>query len=410
MTSPEIRTIEPDELRDYMDVMSTAFLDRPDVAKIADEVRELWPMDRTWAAFDGAAMCGTFRSFATELTVPGGAQIPASAVAAVTVLPTHRRRGVLRGMAAAEHRASRERGEVASLLYASEFVIYGRFGYGPAVREATWTIDAAQTSFHGPVAERVELVSPGPEPRDEMKRVFRAWRLTQAGEIERRDYRWDFDLALRSSSWGPNWKGFLAFHRAVDGSVDGYVRYRAEEKWEQRQPRNVLNIDELHALSDEAYAALWRFLADVDLVTTVKAEHRSPGERLPWLLTNHRAAVASDVGDGMWVRLFDLPRALEARTYERAGRVVLEVVDEEAPGGRTRVELDAGADGARCRPTDRSPDLTCDVSALGAAYLGGTPLTYAVAARGVDEHRAGALSEADALLRTLEEPWTSTFF
>ena len=60
--------------------------------------------------------------------------------------------------------------------------------------------------------------------------------------------------------------------------------------------------------------------------------------------------------------------------------------------------------------TDRSPDLTLDVSALGAAYLGGTRLRDAVLATGADEHRDGALAEADRLLRTADEPWCSTFF
>lgn len=60
--------------------------------------------------------------------------------------------------------------------------------------------------------------------------------------------------------------------------------------------------------------------------------------------------------------------------------------------------------------THCSADLTLDVGALSAAYLGGTPLRHAVAASGVDEHRDGALAQADALLRTPDEPWTSTFF
>jgi predicted acetyltransferase len=119
---------------------------------------------------------------------------------------------------------------------------------------------------------------------------------------------------------------------------------------------------------------------------------------------------ASDVGDGIWVRLFDVPRALEARTYEREGTVVLEVVDAEAPGGRVRVRLDAGRDGATCRLTTRPPDLTLDVAALGSAFLGGLPLADAVAARGADEHRRNALRKADGLLRTLDQPWCSTFF
>jgi predicted acetyltransferase len=125
---------------------------------------------------------------------------------------------------------------------------------------------------------------------------------------------------------------------------------------------------------------------------------------------NARAAAVRDVGDGLWVRLLDVTRALEARTYERSASLVLELIDAEAPGGRLRVELDAGPDGATCRPTERSPDLTVQISALGAAYLGGVRLRDAVLAQGADEHRANALAEADALFRTVDEPWCSTFF
>ena len=194
-----------------------------------------------------------------------------------------------------------------------------------------------------------------------------------AGRDPAPDVRWDDALGLRPSPWGPPWKGFLAVHRDAAGRPDGYARYRGQEQFVDRQPASTITVDELHALTDEAYAALWRFLAEVDLVTTVKAEGRSPSERLPWLLTNARAAIPSELGDGMWVRLFDVPRALAARTYEREGRVVIEIVDPEA-GAPIRVELDATPDGATCRPTDRSPDLTLPVAALGAAYLGGARL------------------------------------
>jgi predicted acetyltransferase len=92
----EIRPVESDELPAYIDSLSTTFLDRPDVDKVAAEVRDVWSLERTIAAFDGRQVVGTFRSFDTELTVPGAVQLPASAVSAVTVLPTHRRRGLLR--------------------------------------------------------------------------------------------------------------------------------------------------------------------------------------------------------------------------------------------------------------------------------------------------------------------------
>lgn len=407
--SIEIRNVSPDEYAPFIEALSTAFLDRPDIARVAEAVTPLWDPQRTWAAFDGDRVCGTFRSWATEITVPGGARLPASAIAAVTVLPTHRRRGILTGMVAAEHAAIRERGEAVGVLYSAEYPIYGRYGYGPACRVATWTLDAGVTGFHGAPVPGVELALPGPETRDAMTAVFEAWRVHQAGELRRRPFRWDDDLGLIEAHWGERWKGFLALHRDAAGSIDGYVRYRAEEKWEHRQPRCILKVNEMHALTDEAQIALWRHLAETDLVSTVVAEGRSPSDRLPWLLTNARAAVMSDVGDGLWVRLFDVARALEARSWERPGSLVLEVIDGEA-GAPIRLALDVSPDGATCRPTDRSADLTLSVAALGAAYLGGTRLQRAVIATGVDEHRDGALAIADSLLRTSDEPWCSTFF
>jgi len=407
--APEIRRIREDELVAFLETSSTAFLEHVDAPKIAEELKHLWDLDRVWAAYDGGRMCGTFRSWATELTLPGGRRLPAAAVAGVTVLPTHRRRGILRGMVAAEHAAARARGEPIGLLYSAEYPIYGRFGYGPGARSATWTLDALATGFHGTSAGGVELVKPDAGVAGAMRGVFDAWRGRQPGEIRRRDFRWETDIGLNEAPWTGRWKGYVAFRRDPSGGLDGYVRYHAEEKWERGQPRNILHVDDLHALTDEAYGALWRFLAESDLVATINAERRSASERLPWLLTNARAAMA-DIRDGLWVRLLDVGKALETRVYGRRTSLVLEVIDPEADDGRSRLLLEAGPDGTTARPTKRFPDLTLDVAALGAAYLGGTPLRHAVLARGADEHRPGVLAEADALFRVVDEPWCSTFF
>jgi predicted acetyltransferase len=405
----DVRPIEVDELAAFVEAMSTGFLDRPETSHVAAELAPLWDLRRAWAAFEDGRVVGTFRTWATELTVPGGARITASAVTNVTVLPTHRRRGILRSMAATEHRAARERGEVAALLYAAEWPIYGRFGYGVACRLGTWTLDSLHARFHAPPTGSVELVAPA-DARAPMAALFETWRRRQPGEIRRRDYRWDHDLGLRESAWGSRWKGWVAIHRSPDGALDGYVRYHGESRWEQNLPRGVISVDELHALNREAHRSLWQFLAGIDLVSAVKAGFRTVGEPLPWLLVDGRHAQLSDVGDGMWVRLFDLPAALSARHYERDGAIVLEVVDEEIAGGRLRVALDATSGGATARVTTASPDLTVSVAALGAAYLGGTRLRDAVQATGATEHTPGALALADGIFRTADEPWCSTFF
>jgi predicted acetyltransferase len=367
--------------------------------------------DRTWIAHDGDRICGTFRSWPTEITVPGGARLPAAAVSGVTVLPTHRRRGILRGMVAAEHAAIRERGEVMALLHAAEYPIYGRFGYGPGTLEATWTLDTRTAAIVPPATGRVEYVVPGPDSLALVRDVYERYRVGQTGEIRRLDDRWEGDLGLTPGIWSPAWKGFLVLHRDDAGAVDGYARFsRTDDRWDGNRPTNVITLDELHALTTDAYATLWRFLAEMDWVGTVKAPRRARDERLPWLLADARDARLTDLTDGIWVRLFDVAAALSARTYEREGGMVIEVVDAERSEGRYRLRLDAGPDGATCVDTTESAELTVPVEALGVAYLGGPSLRSAVLSGGADEHRAGAIDRLDALLRTRDEPWTSTFF
>jgi predicted acetyltransferase len=413
MPSPidvDVRRITPDELVPWIEAMATTFLSRPDVGRIAELNGPHYDFARTWGAFDGRVV-GTLRSWATELTVPGGALLPAAAVVGITVLPSHRRRGILRRMIAAEHEAARERGETVAILHASEASIYGRFGYGTGVTECDLTLDTCSTGFVGAAAAGGVSLAPLDETTVELVRgLYDRYRRTRAGEIRRRDHSFVTGLGLAENGWEAPWKGWVAVHRDAAGDADGYVSYGAELKWERGQPRSIVAVRDLVALGDAAYDALWRYMAELDLVATVKADRRSPYERLPWILTNSRAVVIDEVGDGLWVCLLDVPAALAARTYDRPGDLVFEVVDPEPGTGRTRVRLEVGPDGAACATTTRDPDLTVHADALGAAYLGGTPLGHAVLARGFEEHRPGALAEADALFRTLDQPRCMTFF
>ena len=71
-----------------------------------------------------------------ELTVPGGADVPTAAVTVVTVHPPYRRRGLLTAMMTHQLEQVAKRGEPLAALWASESLIYGRFGYGPATSRA----------------------------------------------------------------------------------------------------------------------------------------------------------------------------------------------------------------------------------------------------------------------------------
>jgi len=273
-------------------------------------------------------------------------------------------------------------------------------------------VDVRSTAFHAGDASPISFVT-RKEARAILPAVFERHRAGQVGEIRRRDYRWDDDLGLVTFPWEKPWNGFVIVHRDGSGDPDGYARYTVDGKWEDRQPRGAIEVQELIAVGDRAYADLWRFLGQVDLVATVRAERRAVRERLPWLLTNQRAARVGEAGDGLFVLLLDAARALATRTYERSDHLVLDVVSPAAAPelGPGRLELDATSGGAACRPTRRSPDLTVPLAALGAACLGGVPLAWAADAYGgIDEHVRGSLARADRLFRTIGDPWCSTFF
>ena len=120
----------------------------------AERFVPLLPLDRVHAVLDGDEIVAGAGVFPFRLTVPGGA-LPCAGVTVVGVLPSHRRRGLLRRMMDAQLRDVRERGEPIAALWASEETIYGRFGYGLA--SISHNMDAERRS----VAVRRELPRAG---------------------------------------------------------------------------------------------------------------------------------------------------------------------------------------------------------------------------------------------------------
>jgi predicted acetyltransferase len=411
--APEIRSVTREELPAWFAAFATAFyIWRNDPQGMADFRGPRMDLERTLGAFEDGAIVGTYRSFPTRLTVPGGARVDASAVSAVSVRPTHRRRGLLTGMIDRDIRASAARGEVVSVLIAAEWPIYGRFGFGPATWQAKWTLSSRGATFLRAAEGRVEVVDLA-TARALIPAIYAAYAAGQPGEIDRRDDRWDVELGVVEAPGQPRWKGQYVIHRDAAGEPDGYARFHGEEVWVDMRPEHRLLLDELHGVTEAADIDLWRHLAQMDLTASIAAEVRRQREPMQWALADARVAQVSGRADFLWLRLLDVERALEARRYERDGALVIEVVDvlggSDGPAaGRYRLDVRQGV--ATCARTDASPDLTLDARLLGAAYLGGTSLREVAIGGGAVEHRAGALSEAEGLFLTAAQPWCSTWF
>jgi predicted acetyltransferase len=364
-------------------------------------------LDRTWGAFDGSTVVGTLRSFATPFTVPG-AEVTAAALTNVTVAPTHRRRGLLTRMITSDLRASADRGEPVGILIASEYPIYGQFGYGAAIDGATYRVDAVTARFLRPGVGDVELVDLA-TMRVAAPPVYERVRRSQPGSIGRSARWWDQALQQVEVPGATPSKGYHAIYRSPHGEVEGYVRYTATQQWDHMRPKGTLSITELVAATTDAYLRLWRYCCEVDLITRVEAGDRSVHEPLVWLLHDGRALRQTGRFDFIWVRVLDVAAALSARRYPTEGRLVIEVVDALGLTGG-RFALEGGPDGATCTPSDAAAGLTLPVESLGSLYMGGVSVLALAHAGRIDEHASGALERADALFRSGITPWCSTWF
>jgi predicted acetyltransferase len=391
----EVRSITASEIDQWAETMGIAFLQRPGEG-FAQSLAGV-DLSRMLAAISEGRIVATLRSFNTAFTVPGPRQVNASAISNVGVLPTHRRRGLLSRMITADLRSSVERGEAVAVLIAAEYPIYGRFGFGPAIDLANYSVDARATRFQNPGIGDMELVDVA-TMRRAAPAIYEQFRAQQPGSIERSSRGWDRLLPPGDSAGAKPFEGNLAIYRSPGGQPEGYIYYKASQEWDGMIPKSELTVEEMVAVTPAAYHRIWQFCCEVDWVATVRARTRSVEEPLPFLLTDGRTVRQTVRSDMIWLRPLDVPAALRARHYNCPGRVVLEVIDPlEICSGR--YALEAGPSGTYCEPTGEDADITLPVSSLGSAYMNGTSLATLAAVGRLQENRPGTLSLADAMFR-----------
>jgi len=346
------------------------------------------------------APVATIASWIGELTVPGGAVIPSCAISSVTVAPTHRRRGVARSMLEGELRATRDAGVPVAMLTVSESPLYGRYGFAPAAAAAAWTIETRRATWTGPRPDgRVDFI-----PRDRVRELMPVLhdrvRRGSAGEIDIAGSFWDLFAGTNPAAERTGEKRAIQYADAA-GEVRGAAVYAVHEN-EADFTKGTVRVHYLVAETDDAYAALWRFLLELDLVAEVNAENLAVDEPLLWMIADQRAAKIS-IRDHQYVRILDVVAALETRRYAAAGRLVLDVSDPLGiAAGRYLLETSAEGTGRVRRLDDgESVDavvLRLGVAELSATYLGGVSVaTLAAAGRVGVEHGDAASRSSEAV-------------
>ncbi|NBE96426.1 GNAT family N-acetyltransferase [Nonomuraea sp. KC401] len=410
MTYP-IRPIDESEWSAFALVLEEGFGWRPNPAQ-NERYKAETEFDRTLAVFDGDLIAGVTSIYSLTMTVPGG-QLPVAGVTAVSVLPSHRRRGVLSSLMRRQLSDIRERGESVAALYASEASIYGRYGYGRASSSLSFRFrKPGGTPFvaNAPSDPSLRLrVAKPADVRADLEKVFASVVARRPGRYERNARFWDGVLADEEADQGG--AGPLRSVLAEDdGGVRGYALFRIKPSWDADGiPDGEVRLQELEAADPAAYALLWRSVLDRDLVSRVEAGARPVDDPLIALLADPRQARAGWT-DELWVRLVEVGAALAARSYSAPVDAVIEVEDDVCPWNARRWRLTAGPAGAECAPVDDRPDVTLPVASLGSAYLGDGMLMEHLAAGLVREHSPGALRSLATAMSWSPRPWAGLTF
>ncbi|WP_217184458.1 GNAT family N-acetyltransferase [Streptomyces sp. AC495_CC817] len=384
----------------FQRAVTRGFLGGESSAEALAQGRETFESRRNVGVYDSDAVdafpVATTNSWIAPLTVPGGAEVGMWAISVVTVASTHRRRGIARALLEGELRAAAAAGVPVAGLTVSEATIYGRYGFGPAVPAARFTVDTRRAGVaDGALPGRLEYVAKE-ELAAAMGAVHERSRRARPGQIP---------------GWAGRWEGYAGLSPAdADRDKVRGVRY-LDEEGETRGVlvytlgesdgtfRFSLSVRLLVAETADALASLWRFALQHDLVDRVEADLRPVDDPLPWLVADLRGVTKVEHDHG-WLRILDLPAALTARRFSAPVDLVIRVVDSLGfAAGVWRLRVDGTGTGAVEAVHGAEADIELDVATLSTLYAGGV--------RGSALHAAGRIVGGAAAVESLDRAFAA---
>jgi predicted acetyltransferase len=354
-------------------------------------------------AWDGDRCVGEVGSIGLDVTVPGGARLTTTVLTRLSVASTHLDRGVHGELVERLLTEAQLAGFVAASAGAAEEAVFGQHGFGSASDTCSVTVDPRRARpIHRPAEGSVrelavdELATVLPELYDRCARH-------RAGTISRSETMWQWILQQHD---GDDHLRVTVHDDSVNS--DGYVRYAlpGEDPGGPVASR-VGTVIELFGIDASVERALWDHVMSIEGVDEWRAEHRPVDEPLRLAAADPRSVRVESRTDEHWLRLLDVDTAIGARTYGPTDRgLTIQVRDPlfSSNCGTWRI------DSYGAFRSHNEPELVADVSALSAAYLGGTSWRELHEAGRVHERRSGAVTDADALFAHRPAPFCGTSF
>jgi predicted acetyltransferase len=171
----------------------------------------------------------------------------------------------------------------------------------------------------------------------------------------------------------------------------------------------TLEVIEQVSVTDTAHETMWRFLFNFDLVGKITAINRPSDDPLWWMLSDPRRLNRKS-HDALWIRLLDIPKALEARSYNADGRLKIGLVSKSQPGVAGTYVLDIDDSQASVKKTTDKPDVVMTPADLSAIYLGGMTPGPLVEAGRIDVITTGSIVKLHGMFSTDSAPWCAHYF
>ena len=400
----EIRQVQENEFLQWRIAVRGSLGDHTNPQSTAYMRAHRVEIDRLLVCMDGKTIAGSGGADSFDMTLPGGTQVPVGGVAYITTAPTHRRRGIQRNIMKRIHHDARNRGDIATILWASQSNLYPRYGYGNTMPVHNWHIDLRHTKYeHAPAWTGHYVKAERDEAIPLMTEAYERTRPNRTGMITRTAKRWQYEIHPIDTK-----DEFFVIYKEGENAL-AYARYTIEIDPED-EFKGTLHVKEAVAATDSAHAALWRYLFDQELVDDLKARARPVDDPLIWMLAEPRRLRRSFT-DAIWMKLLDIPAMLEQRTYPVEDTLIMQIIDAETDESHN-FSVEFGNEGATSRPTSAEPELVMNESELAAIYAGAVECSMLanIGLIDVSARTPDAALRADAIFRTSPAGWNPYHF
>ena len=403
----DIRLMGPERLEDFIHPIMTAFGGAPTLERL-EYMKRVIELDTRIGAFDGDKHVGSAGVYAFDMSTTGGRMVKTAGLTMVAVMPTHRRRGILRALIRRHLDEARAKGQPIASLWASEAPIYGRYGYGLASFAGEVSIERDRSAFVGTLPNSEARLVSDEEAAAIMPTLWDRARQIAPGMPSRSESWWKnrrlLDIESVRAGFGPLQRVVFA----INGRPEAYALYRTRLSFETPDiPVSTVKVIEAIGATSDGTRVAWRYLCDLDLATRIEAANLPVDHPLLLLLAEPRRAHYS-LYDALWVRIVDVETALAARAYSSRESLVFDIEDTMCPWNNGRFRLD-GETGRAAR-THEHPDIRLPISSLGSAYLGGLTFSRMAEVGAVESKTDGAIEKADRLFHSARAPWCPEIF